>query len=460
MEYAITASIVALFVIVYVFTRPKLKEAHHQSFDEASFLFNAKVFVQNMPLPSKGGQNKSKRYVFEIKKGMLLLKTSKFKRIFADFLQFEDKINLLCKQNFTPLDDLPSISGEARIVSLARYCLCHSKYIFCDDRVSTLISEQNKWRTLTIDEILQFERAFCYVLLEKLAFLIGDLTVIIKMHRLATKYVSSQFQNDGLLPHLKNELFLSICAKRAGYESEHFDKIYSNTLISRVDILNTIFSSLDSAELYDFSRFYTPLEIFDKFDAFSYAPTICKQSFLKLVSKLSNNENIDEFMFAVRIEKYITSASDNHIKVVRGSAFSKRIAILSKNQDISLLCAALCSSYFMNMFFGENKVNYCAKSSKSILKISKLQNTFVPIYKFQSVNFGISTLGDKLKISPRLPKQIDFASLTFDNKGTKHTLSIERGSEKQLFLNGIKLTGVEEITLTNNPLDIKITIID
>ncbi len=458
MEYAISISIVAIFVAIYALTRPKLREVYLKTYNENEYIFQLKEFVQSLPLPKNGGENDSKRLAFEIKKNMLLLKLSRFSTVFSDFFAYKQKIDALCKQNLETLNDLPSIDGEARIVTLARYCLCHSNYMFCNDRVQPLLNEQNKWRTLTIDEILQLESAFCFVLLEKITFLTRDLLCINKMHRLANKYCSNQFQNDNSMPYLKNELFLSICAKCSGYESEYFEKIYQKSIKTRLTQLSTIFTSVDCVGLYDFSRFYTPLEIFDKFDAFCYAPTNCKQNFLKLASKLSSKENIDEFMYAVRIEKYTSSVNENRVKLYRGSLFFKKFAILLKSQDVCLLSASLCSSYFMNMFFGENKVDNKRKRSISILKIAKNKNSFVPIYKFQSVNFGISTLGDKLRISPRLPKQISSAHLTFENKGIQHHLSIERANESELYIDGIKLSGIEEINLGKKSLRVTVKI--
>lgn len=88
------------------------------------------------------------------------------------------------------------------------------------------------------------------------------------------------------------------------------------------------------------------------------------------------------------------------------------------------------------------------------------ENTFEPIYKFQSLNFGISTSGGRLKISPHLPRQILSADIVFEENDTKNYLKIQRGDENALYLGNTKLSGTSQIKLSNKPLDILVVIDD
>ena len=85
-------------------------------------------------------------------------------------------------------------------------------------------------------------------------------------------------------------------------------------------------------------------------------------------------------------------------------------------------------------------------------------NTFEPIYKFHTVNFGISTAGDRLRIAPALPRQIERADLVFDVNGVKNDLHIVRGDEKQLYIGDTLISGVDQIKLGKTPLNITVTV--
>ena len=59
---------------------------------------------------------------------------------------------------------------------------------------------------------------------------------------------------------------------------------------------------------------------------------------------------------------------------------------------------------------------------------------------------------------PALPRQIEKADVVFDVNGIKNTLHIERGDEKQMYLGNTLISGVEQIRLGDNPIDITVKI--
>ena len=120
-----------------------------------------------------------------------------------------------------------------------------------------------------------------------------------------------------------------------------------------------------------------------------------------------------------------------------------------------MLAAALSSRHFMNLYFTPN---IRKKRGKSIAKMVEYENTYEPIYKFYTVNFGISTSGGKLRISPNLPRQIESADVVFSAYGVENSLHIRRGDEKALYLGATKISGVEQIKLGDKPLDITVKI--
>ena len=122
-----------------------------------------------------------------------------------------------------------------------------------------------------------------------------------------------------------------------------------------------------------------------------------------------------------------------------------------------MLATALGSKHFMNLYFAENKVQK-SKRGKSISKMLEFENTFEPIYKFHSINFGISTTGNLLRISPAMPKQVERADIVFKVNGVQNTLHVERGEERQLYLGDTRISGVESIKLGKAPLDITVKI--
>lgn len=119
-----------------------------------------------------------------------------------------------------------------------------------------------------------------------------------------------------------------------------------------------------------------------------------------------------------------------------------------------MLSAGLTSNFFMSTFFGNKK----RKTKSSVPKFADFENTFEPIYKFENVNFGISTKNGILQINPHLPKQIESATVVFSYHNINHTLHLLRSNSHGIFLGDTKIEGTHFIRLGNKPLDIVVKI--
>lgn len=459
MEYAIPIVVVAVFIAVYLITRPKIRATYFDVYDSDTYKTECEKLVRSLPLPKEGGKTDAKRYASTIKRIMRKIKMRRYSGFFDKFADVEDEIKSLLKTDFTALDELPSISGEPRAVKLARFCLARSDYVFNEDRLKTLLDEHNRRKTLSYSEITAMNKAFIYVLIEKLVYVYLQLETLAKIYMLSAKYVYNPVLLDGKYKKLtKSRLFLSICALQTGYKMEFFTNVHSEVTDSLRAQITNLLSTVKEVKSYDFSRYYTPLEILDTFEVFSDADAETKSNFLKLIKEASDEENLDEFMYTVRLEKYMKSASAGHLRVRRWSLMSRTLCFINHKRDITMLATALSSKHFMNLYFAPTAIDKKHKYSKSISKLLEFENTFEPIYKFHIVNFGISTSGGKLRVAPALPKQIERADVVFDVNGVKNTLHIERGPEKEMYIGGTRLTGVEQIKLGSNPLDITVKI--
>lgn len=456
MVYAISISVIAFFLLLYFITRKKERDGISVVLNESEYAKSCHNFALLSPLPKEGSTTNAKKYVFQIKLNAFLLDHGKNKKLFDVFFEDKRQLEKLFKVDFSKLDDLPSLSNEPRAVKMARICLENSDYMLIGDRIKILFDECNKKSTITFQEIMTMKEAFLYVILEKCHFLYKDLRTIQKVMQISQKYV----KDEGIIARDKryksysnSKLFMSMCAASAIYQ----DKKHMQTLVDRLDELYQkyaiLLNSANDALLYDFSIHYTPLEIFDKFDVFSNATENEKINFLSLLSSLSDKENLDEFMYAIRVEKCMQTSSFNQSKVKSLSLPSRKFCLISTKNDISSLVLALRHSFFMKMLFGDKKQ---ANLYKTISKIVDFENTFEPCYRFSSINFGISTTNDVLRISPRLPKEIQTCDVTFVANGTLHNLHVKRGNEEQIYLGNTKIKGTRMIKLSKTPLDITV----
>lgn len=455
MVYAITLLITFFFLILYLLLKREDREEFCQTYTDDIYKNECKSYVRGLGEIVNGGSVNDNKIKFKIRYLQFLLKRKRYKGIFDDFCAKPDILKAVLKVKFSCLESLPFIGNQPRCVMLARFMLKHSDYIFTQDRFSTIVGEQNKIHTLTYSEISFMKEAFLYVLLEKVAYILANLHTIAKVQSVAKRYVADKGntgQDKGYKSYTQSKLFLDLCKIEAGYSSasqnlnDTIDELYmaySNVLNSMQWVLN-----------FDFSRYYTPLEILDKYPSFSMASENQKHNFLTLFEKLSDKENIDEFMYAIRLDKYLKTSTRVRTRVNR-VLFSKfSVCILTRKNDISLLCAGLSSDFFMSAFFGQKSEN----RNNSILKIADFENTFEPIYKFENVNFGISIKYDILKVNPHLPKQIESADLTFSNNGVKHALHLVRSNKSGIYLGNTQIDGTHYIRLGGKPLDILVEI--
>lgn len=471
MVYALTIAILLSAIVIYALTRKKERELFYGKYDDATYKNKCEEFVSAIPLPKETSQIQQTVYKRHIKYIRFLLKSKKYKGCFKDFLEDNTVIDGMLKVDLSKLNLTPSVlcdkiaddngKNEPRIVKIARFCLAHNNYAFSQERFSLAVNAQNKARTLTFNEICCFKEAYLYVLLEKLNFIYQDLNTLCKVYNMAHRYCKAPdiaLFDKKYKSFLKSKLFLSMCALSASYG----DSIYANAFNNAIDILYDryaqIVHSWQQTLNFDFSKYYSPLEIYDKFEVFSNANERCKENFLKCAGEISDKENLDEFMFAIRLEKLMSSASGGHIKVKRFNIFSRQICTFFQKRDISMLAVALSSHYFMNLCFNYQLTKHDAH--KSISKMFDFENTFEPIYKFRSLNFGISTSGGRLKVSPHLPRQILSADIVFEENNTKNHLQIKRGDENALYLGNTKLCGTSQIKLSDKPLDILVIISD
>lgn len=458
MVYAITIITVAIFFVIYLITREKPRDKYAKSLDEKDYNSACKEYVRLIPLPEECGAVNDKFYKRQTKLALFALENKKYKGIFDDFLENKDLLQPLLKADYSFLADLPSIESEPRCVKLARFCLEHSDYIFIADRVKTLFDAQNKMRTITFGEITHMKEAFLYVLLEKAYFLFDDLKTITKVMKIAKKYVSDDgnvLLDKKYKVYSKSKLFLSLCAINAGYNGEAHKKSFVDTVDDIYAKYAHLLDSVQSVLYYDFSVHYSPLEIFDKFDSFANATETQKINFLTLFSKLSDKENLDEFMYAIRAEKYMATSSAGHAKVWRNALFNRKYCVISQQENLSALASALRSDIFMKIYFDDAKE---AKKKKSISKIIDFENTFEPIYKFSTINFGLSVQNGVLRLSPHLPSNIVSADVSFKANDTTHRMKILKGDEEKIYLGNTQIKGTRLIKLADKPLDITVVV--
>lgn len=457
MVYAVTLIVVALFCTIYILTRKKDREEYYPLYCDEDYKINAINLAKKMPLPSESSKSNAKKYIRRIKFENFRLKRKKNALLFKDFTDDFGALQILFKTDFTSIENLPSINGEARAVKIARFCLVHSDYVFTQDRVKILLDEFNKSKTITFYEIMHAKEVFLYVLLEKIYYIYLKLHTLSKVLNIAKKYVkdSDTLNSDKKFKsYSQSKLFLSMCATVANYQGKS-QSLLSQTIDTLYDEYCKAINSIQYVLLYDFTKHYTPLEIFDTFDNFANATETQKINFLSTFAKLSDKENLDEFMYAIRVEKYVKSASPISCKVNNYSFMQRRFCFFSRKNDISLLATSLKSKFFMDVFFSNKKD---IKPYNSISKIIDFENTFEPFCKFSTINFGISTEGNVLRINPSLPKEIESCIVVFSANGTQHTLQVKKGEENKIYLGNTQIKGTRMIKLSNKSLDLHVIV--
>lgn len=457
MVYAITGAVTLFFLIIYFLTRQKPREVYSKSMNEEEFIKAAKLFARKINIPIECGNLNDKQIKRKIKYLSFILNRKKYKNIFDDFCQKPNILKSVLKVDFSELANLPFSTDKPRAVELAKFMLANSKYIFTQDRFSVIANEFNRIHTLAYAEVSHMKEAFLYVLLEKISFIFLNLQAIAKTMNVAKKYAEDNgniFFDKRYKSFSTSKLFLDLCAIESGYKQSIDAISLKETLDNLYLEYSRVLYSMECVVNFDFSKYYTPLEILDKYSSFSMASPTQKDNFLKLFATLSDKENIDEFMYAIRLDKYMQTSSSKNTRVNRVISKSFSICILKRNNDMSLLQAALSSDFLMRVFFGKKR----GIKSNSILKIADFENTFEPVYKFENLNFGISTSNDILQINPHLPRQILRADVEFKNKDTTHQIHIIRSYKSGMFIGSTEIKGTHYIKLSDKPLDITVEI--
>lgn len=458
MEYLIAIGITALFFILFMATRKKVAIRYYDFYSDEEYFPHAKQYVRELPYVTRGGSIQAKRYISTIKRIDRILKDKLPKDVYEKLDKYNDMKSFFLNENYDTLSELPSINGEARVVKLARFCLAHSDYQFNEERCVTLIDEHNKFKTLSFDEVLNFKKAYAYVLLEELAFVYLQMETVLKVQNLAEKYIDNpDIFNGKYTTFTKSRLFLSICADKIGYKSSGLYDCYAKLKEEFSDKFKIIFYALNKVRAFDFSRYYTPLEILDEYSSFKGSDIDAKAAFCSLLQRISDKENLDEFMLAIRLNKYMKTASAGHVDKKRFSFFNKSFIVIVGGNDITKLALALSSSHYMNLIFGKIN-NYKSKKRKSITNIVDYENTFEPIYKYNHINFGVSFDGGYLSFSQNLPRDIIKADIVFKSLGENRTLHLVRGLKRQVYLGKTLITGLNQIKIDKAQNDITVVI--
>lgn len=450
MAYAISIGVVAAFVLLYFLTRCTIRPRYARYLDQDSFEKSAKQFVHSMPMPKKNGKMSGVNQIASIKRNLFLLKRKRYGGEFDGMSISKDKLKTL--SCVSDLADLPFVGGDPRAVLLARFCIENSAGRADFQRIKCVLEAQNLWRTLTFKEIEGMKSAFKYALCEQFAFFYEKLHAFARCSDIAEKYVSSPLNVSKKYASLaKSKLFLSLCARAAGYKAEYYANLYDSCISNFKKELETLCASLEFLEKFDFTPFYSPLEIYDKYEIFYSAENGAKRNFLRLAGEISDRENLDEFLLAIRVDKYMHSASSGHMSLKRFTFAGRNFSCISQAKDISMLATALSSHYFMDMYFRPVNRRF---SNRSITKILEYENSFEPIYKFKNLNFGINVKNGKLRISPTLPDEILSADVAFSYSGVEHSLHLKRGEKRAMYIGDTRVDGVGGLTLGENALNI------
>ena len=174
MEYAIAGGVTAVFILLYLITRPRERDSFTSAMNEEDYIAYARETARSLDAPSDGG-NRINAAPYKRKVGKALRRAEKecgdaeLKRLYMILSDRKDDIKRLINKDFSVLQDLPSVNGKARCVLVAETVLERSRYIFCADRVEIAAEAFNAARTLTFSEIETMRTAFEFVLFRKLA---------------------------------------------------------------------------------------------------------------------------------------------------------------------------------------------------------------------------------------------------------------------------------------------------
>lgn len=452
MEYAIAGGVTALFVIIYLLTRPAMRERFTAALKEEELAARARECAENLGMPSDGGKEP---YTAAMKRAVMRALSHSARAADDGALEHlrsilrerKEDLEKLAKEDFSALGDLPYAKGEARAVTLARLVLENSRYIFCADRAETVIGAFNAVHTLTFSEIEQMEKAFRFVLFEKLAFLCARITKTEKVMRAAghaAKHprLATLFKT---YKAMRGVIFSRFCAEELGYDITKFRDGYLALADETAFYLSNVIDAVDNIEIFDFSSYYAPVSVLREFDAYVSATPDTRAAFMKKLGELSGAENLDEYAYALRLRDYGGYGMLPPLRTLRFTAGKGSVVSATAKGDLTLLARALSSPEMMQLFFGGKK--------KSIIKKAKIKSSFMPKTRNVLADFGVRVDGDSLSVCRALPEGIVSVRCAIEHSGTVHEVEIVRGAPP-LTVNGTVMSGVPAVTLGDIPLHI------
>lgn len=458
MEYAIAGGVTALFIIIYLVTRPKPRERFTAALNEQAFAAYAKERAESLCAPANGGKEPDTAPMKKKVKRALALCDKEcddegLLRLLLILKERKEDLAALAKEDFSRIADLPYANGKARAVTLAETVLCPSRYIFVADRAETAFAAFNAVRTLTFTETENMREAFRLVLLEKLSFICGRIAETERMMRAARRVARhprlARFSRAPKI--MKGSIFSYFCAGELGYDTEKFAERYLALTDETAFLLSNVIDSLDNTDIFDFSEYYEPVNILAHYDAYVSASPETRAAFMRKLGELSGAENLDEYAYALRLEGYGGYGKLPPLTVRRVSAGKGSAVLAHFDGDLVMLARALSSKEMMEMLFGQSR------KGGSILKNQKIKNSFMPKTKVVLADFGLTVEGDTLTAAPSLPDKIVSAECVVSHKGVDHRVRIVRG-EPGLVVNGTEMSGVPFVTLGDIPSEIIFTV--
>ncbi len=466
MEYGITAAVMAVFIVIYLFSRPRFRVKPYRVYGEQEYSQGLKNFIYGLPLPKTCG-SKLQDKVFKRKLIVMRFMTKYYQKC-AFLEQFgalisarKEEIAAVVKFKYDSLSSLPSVEGEPRTVKIARFALAHSDYIFSLDRAGAAMEEQNRRRALTVSEINAMKDAFRYVLSERLAFCAADAHSVFSMSKKAEKFAKhyKSCEHSPLYKSLtQNNMFMRFTAVYLGADTEWGEAEYAAHAEKQLYLVNTVLDSLKSIEYVNFNRFYKPIEYLDDFECFASAQIGIRQNFLNAMSALSDRENMDESVYAKRLCDFARNSDARAASFTRKKFAGRRIICQFAKENDVLLARSLTNCEQMRLNFAPVKRKKrssdisegdigCAASDKS----SRVYESF-------TAKFGISLIDDYLKIQPNFPDAVTDADITLEHKGVDHKIHVRKGDEDELSVGGTILHGIPGVILGDKPLDITVTV--
>ena len=425
-EYAVSAAVAVLTVIAFMLVRPRVRTRFVRRLDGEEFARAADELAKTLPLPEKGGAGVSSRpFVKLVRNAARPVDGEAGKllgRVRDVFAEHEEEIASLKKRDFAPLDTLPSVNGEARVIKIAELVLTSSAMLFSEERLREAVDAVNSRHTLSYDEVEKLPLALEFVVLRRLALLAYALKTVKsaadageragarprsrRAARLSAKFGSSVF-------------FALAAATELGFSATKLKTRAGGILDESVFYAENCFLSLTVLRTVDYAEFYKPLEILTKYDIYKNADEKSKIAFNKCLSEVGQGENLDEYAVALRLERYISAGILPPLALSSFKAAGSLIMFGRVKRDTAALARALSSEEAMSLLFGGYK------NVGSTLEKSKMYTNIPPKTEYFGVNFGISEKDSELSLAPSFPPCARRAEVEIERGGVDELRLVE-----------------------------------